>query len=771
MPVRAGVLFLAKAKKILEAMRTICLFLCTSLAVVAQAQGFYDTDQIQTIEIWFAQDDWDAILDDYYSAGNGERLLAQVVINGEVFDSVGVRYKGKSSYQPGQAKNPFNIKLDYVRNQDYEGVETIKLSNGAKDPSWVREVLGYEIARRYMVAPRANYARVFVNGQYHGLYANVEAVDKAFVARHFFSDKDNTFFECTPPGTPGPPPFGCAQGEGAGLQYLGPGVACYADYYELISDAGWNDLLALITTLHESPEELESVLDLDRVLWMLAFHNVVVNLDSYIGLLRQNYYLFRDDHGRFNPVPWDLNETFGRFPQIEPGPPPPFQAFVELDPFLREGEAGWPLLQAIYDHPTWRRMYVAHMRTILSENFSNGWYLTRAAALQDLIGDAVAADANAFFTLAQMQQNLQQTVVWGGPDGRAPGLAELMEPRTDWLWAQPELAATPPQFGAWSATPAEPQAYSALTLTVEVTGAQAVWLGWRHQHDEPFARVPMYDDGQHGDGAAGDGVWGATIDVQVGQVQWYFYAENEEAGAFLPERAEHEWLSLGLTGEVVVNELMASNRTAVADAGGEYDDWIELHNRTAAVADLSGWYLTDDRSEPFKWMFPQGSFIEAGGYLIVWADDDEGQPGLHASFKLDADGEELWLVDPAGHVRDGVVFGPQPPDLTWGRYPNGTGAFAKLDPTFAASNSAPVGVREVSSRPQLLAWPNPFADVLRVSGPAKEVDWRLLDLMGRVVAQGRDVLPATLRLPPLPQGMYLLQAEGFRPVRLVKAGF
>ena len=48
---------------------------------------------------------------------------------------------------------------------------------------------------------------------------------------------------------------------------------------------------------------------------MIAFDNVIVNLDSYIGGFKQNYYLYRDGTNRFNSTIWDLNESFGTFSQ------------------------------------------------------------------------------------------------------------------------------------------------------------------------------------------------------------------------------------------------------------------------------------------------------------------------------------------------------------------------------------------------------------------------------------------------------------------------
>ncbi len=99
---------------------------------------------------------------------------------------------------------------------------------------------------------------------------------------------------------------------------------------------------------------------------------------------------------------------------------------------------------------------------------------------------------------------------------------------------------------------------------------------------------------------------------------------------------------------IVINEILASNRDAVEDPQGDYDDWIELHNPSRAAIDVGGMYLTDDASLPTKWQLPTGqsdaTTIGARGYLLIWADGDVTAVGLHAGFRLSADGEELHLV-------------------------------------------------------------------------------------------------------------------------------
>jgi hypothetical protein len=137
---------------------------------------------------------------------------------------------------------------------------------------------------------------------------------------------------------------------------------------------------------------------------------------------------------------------------------------------------------------------------------------------------------------------------------------------------------------------------------------------------------------------------------------------------------------------VVINELMARNTTTVSDEYDEFDDWIELYNNSIYGVDLSGYYLSDNLSVPTKWQFPEGTTIGAQGFLIVWADDDTHQEGLHASFRLSADGEELVLSNRKGDVVDYVKFGAQSLELSYSRIPNGTGGFSWQHPTFYSVN-------------------------------------------------------------------------------------
>ena len=143
-----------------------------------------------------------------------------------------------------------------------------------------------------------------------------------------------------------------------------------------------------------------------------------------------------------------------------------------------------------------------------------------------------------------------------------------------------------------------------------------------------------------------------------------------------------------IPGEVVINELMPTNSTTVADQNGEYDDWIELFNLSYASIDLSGYFLSDSKKDNKKWKLPQGTSIPENGYLIIWADKDTTEVGLHANFKLSSAGETVILSRPDGTITDRIEYPSQTLELSYSRKPNGRGAFIWQIPTFGKSNDS-----------------------------------------------------------------------------------
>lgn len=726
-----------------------------------QAQNFYNLNTIQEIRIYFAQSNWDQLLDAERAGADGYVMADSIRINGTTLRTVGVKYKGNSSYNPTQIKNPFHIELNTYISQDYQGYTDIKLSNVKYDPSFVREALSYSILRNYMHAPLANYANLYVNNVLIGLYTNVESISKKFVNNHFGSD-NHSFFDCSPPAGAGPGGTNYPN-----LAYLGTNPTSYYSAYDLKSDTtDWPDLINLTNTLSNNTSNIESILDVDRALWMLAFDNLFVNIDSYIGTFKQNYYLYEDDWNRFNPIVWDLNMSFGVFSSTGTIQLNGTTAKSQLTHLLHQNDAAWPLVQKLLAVPNYKRKYLAHYKTMLQENFSNGTYLTSAQNIQATIGTAVQADPNKFYSYTQFLSNLNTDVAAGMQT--SPGISTLMNARNNYLSALTDFTNTQPSIINIGQSNNTPQIGSLIYITAEITNANSSspYVGHRTSSYMPFTKVPMYDDGAHGDGAASDNIYGASIPINSINTQYYIYAENNNIGRFSPARAEHEFYTITavypniLAGNITINELMALNTITATDETNVHEDWIELHNNTSNSLDLGGFYLTDDTSNLFKWQIPANTILAADDYLIIWCDEDQADGPFHASFKLSSTtGESVTLSNPIGLIIDQVFFGPQTADQGFARIPNGTGNFIVQSPTFDANNEQTTATQYVDLKIKLDVYPNPARDQITVAlNDLKEnEDVTIYNMFGQVIYQKTAELVNLISLDSFETGFYIVK--------------
>jgi len=170
------------------------------------------------------------------------------------------------------------------------------------------------------------------------------------------------------------------------------------------------------------------------------------------------------------------------------------------------------------------------------------------------------------------------------------------------------------------------------------------------------------------------------LDLQLFGEKWLTLSEssadlNDDGKINIRDFAllAEQWQQTGIP--LAINELMASNSSCIQDTQGQYDDWIEIHNYGNDAIDIGGMYLTDNLSTSTKWQIPGTNpavtTIPAGGYLLIWADNDTTSAGLHANFKLSAAGEEIGLFDSDGiTLIDSIAFGYQTTDISFGRYPD-----------------------------------------------------------------------------------------------------
>jgi len=506
----------------------------------AQSGDLYARDRVIEVRIEIDRPDWRDVLDSLKSEKIKERVVADIWVEGVRYRQVGVRYKGNSSYnsvsKKGKEKLPFNIKIDHVLDdQTLPGGDTrLKLSNVFRDPSFLREVMAYEIAGEYMPAPRANFAKVYINDDYYGLYNSTESIDERFLER-YFGYGEGVLFKCDPEYGAGRPAHCPKVEERATLRYLGADPACYHGLYELKSDTGWNQLVELTRTLHEQPDSIERILDVDQALWMLAFDNCIVNLDSYLGEFCHNYYLYRDTFGQFHPLICDMNLAFGGFRLDGLGNRLDLQGMQELSMFLhyKHNNEDRPLITHLLRNDLFRKVYVAHLRTLLEEVFLSGQFEKRVREVHEKLKPLVAEDDNKLYPEATFHQNLEGRAEADGVE--VVGLLELMDGRVAYLRNHPLMAKDPP--GIQRVSVAETEEKGAFRFTAETEGAERVWILQRKGPHMPFSRFPMELDAKGGES------WNLVLSTTP-DAQYYFIAEGKTLARLSPSRASFEFYTI-----------------------------------------------------------------------------------------------------------------------------------------------------------------------------------------------------------------------------------
>ncbi len=139
--------------------------------------------------------------------------------------------------------------------------------------------------------------------------------------------------------------------------------------------------------------------------------------------------------------------------------------------------------------------------------------------------------------------------------------------------------------------------------------------------------------------------------------------------------------------DIVLNEIMASNRMTLADEDGDYPDWIELYNTGLESVALSGYGLSDDTLDTQKWLI-DSIVIDPGDYLIVFASDkDRYGDFLHTNFKISASGERIILSDTSGTILDQVDLPSQIADISFARITDASLPWIFQEPTPGSLNT------------------------------------------------------------------------------------
>lgn len=292
----------------------------------ADLQGeYYASDVVQEVHLSIAEDQ----LQRMYAA-LPERIYVPAVFRwrDRTIPSVAVRFKGNSSSNPDQKhKRSFLVRFDkYEDSRRFLGMRRVSFDNGVQFGSLFSEPVVTEILQDLDVpVHRCNYARLYLNEQYYGVYGNVERIDDTFLERQFGHSAGYLFKVDE-------------GGPGGDLRFIGPEPTAYERAFELKEGEqtpAYAELLRFLQAVNtpqrpDAVPEFESEFETESFLRVMAVMLYSGAFDQLTGWNSHNYYLYRDPlRQRWRYLPWDLDVGFCEL------------AFGRIH-VLRDWHAAWP---------------------------------------------------------------------------------------------------------------------------------------------------------------------------------------------------------------------------------------------------------------------------------------------------------------------------------------------------------------------------------------------------------------------------------------------
>lgn len=367
-------------------MRTFFLALFVAISCWSFGQGWehpadneaFLQNEVAEIYVTLSSDDLNTLLGD--SLYTNHHFPASMRYESSAFSdtiaSVGFRVRGNTSR--GAPKKGFKISInEYVQGQKLKGIEKMNLLGQHNDPSLLRYWFCTTFLTRHgLISSRKSFVKLYINGEYKGLYLNMEHIDDEFLQRRFDKDDEGNLYKAS---------------WGADLGYWGTNPNTYREVYELKTNKSENDYSGLIRFL----DSLNNLSNADFACYMernfevkdylksLAAEVVLGHWDGH-AYNKNNFYLYQQPStGKFRFIHYDMDNTVG----ID---------WLGKDWSTRDINE-WqnddrPLVDRLLAEPYYKDVYNAYIDTMVSDLEQWNWY-SLLEDQQDLIQSAVLSDS------------------------------------------------------------------------------------------------------------------------------------------------------------------------------------------------------------------------------------------------------------------------------------------------------------------------------------------------------------------------------------------
>lgn len=666
----------------------------------------------------------------------------------ETLSNVGFRLRGNTSRNSW--KKSFKLSFNtFESGRDFYGLEKVNLNGEHNDPSIIRSKIGWDLMNSFGIpGSRANHVEVYINGNYYGLYIQVEHIDEVFVDSRF-ENMNGNLYKCLYP---------------ADLDYKGTNPESYkyeqgdTRVYDLktnVAEDDYSDIANFITKLNQLPNEvfaceIQNVFNVYDYLRAIATDVFLGNWDGPLYNKNNFYLYYNTSSNRIEYIPYDLDNTLGidwmgRDWDTR-----------DLYDWAKHGEPR-PLFTKMMANDELRAIYTQYTSDLMN-NVVNEDFTQRILAIKEMITPYVVNDPyyplDYGYTIEDFHNSYDNGIDDHTPVGLFPYIEARKQASLEQLESFEEQAVI--NHIRYKAKDGGEDLRIRAYVREVATSVKIKFTANEGAEQE----LEMFDDGNHNDKDAGDGIYANTIDEMPfdTEIRYQILAEKSSANQTTePCEAILYHYRESTMPLLKINEFMASNDTTITDEYGNYSDWIEVYNADDAPVYLGDKYLSDKLSDESRWRMPSITLVP-DDFVLFWADGDVDKGTKHTNFKLSKGGEEIGIFDAdnTGYFPiDTIVYAEQTTDVSQGRFADGEAVWKFYSiPTPGFSNIIEA-IDEYDLVQKMSIYPNPNnRGRLFLS---QQSDIEIYSINGRLLIQEYKV--QEVNLVGLVSGVYLVKDQ------------
>ncbi len=341
------------------------------------AEQLFESDHIVDVQIELPPESWDTIRfqsRDFVSSLNKEEpqspfeyVKGNITIDGVLIENVGIRKKGFIG-SLDSTRPSLKIKFDeYVDQDPIDGLDRLTLNNNKQDPARYSQYLSYKLFRDSgTVAPRCNFAKVTVNGDYLGIFSNVESVRRDMLERGF--------------------------GDSSGGLWEGTIADFFPDWYRRFENKNkqaktkhLKKITKILAEDHIDLEKLSEKIDIDAFVRFWAMESLMGFWDGYCSN-QNNFFIYRNpENKKMYFIPWGTDSSFSKTTPL-----PPYR----IRPMSVHAKS--ILCNKLYRIPKIRKQYEETLMAFLDKHWNEDNLLAEIERIENLLKDVVHEDNSGF---------------------------------------------------------------------------------------------------------------------------------------------------------------------------------------------------------------------------------------------------------------------------------------------------------------------------------------------------------------------------------------